>query len=132
MTEAISDGIFYPTWGQHIIIVRLMSMQRRLFLKQISFVSFGSYALLKPHIGYSTPAERLVSEHEPEARAIHYLQDSQHIDSTAFDFYVEGSHCGNCRFFNAKGDGQFGHCKMYFPTRFVQSKGWCVGWTKKS
>lgn len=96
-------------------------------------VGSSASALIMAHDAvWATSAEHLVSEHEHEAKAIHYVHDSASISKDEFDFYTEGSECGNCRFYKPQAGGHTGNCSMYFPKRLVKAKGWCVGWMLKS
>ena len=67
-------------------------------------------------------AMTLVSEKDPAAQAVHYVEDA----SRAKDAQA-GANCSNCSIYSAAGDTQ-GSCTL-FKDRLVKAAGWCSSWS---
>jgi len=64
----------------------------------------------------------LLSEKEPAAQAVHYVEDA----SRAKDAQA-GANCSNCSIYSATGDTQ-GSCTL-FKDKLVKAAGWCSSWS---
>ena len=78
-------------------------------------------------VGELTP----LSEDEPQARALAYVNDASTVDSATYPQYQAGQVCANCaRFQGADGDAM-GACSI-FPGRLVDARGWCSVYAPKA
>jgi hypothetical protein len=64
----------------------------------------------------------LLSEKDPAAQAVHYVEDA----SRATDAQP-GANCSNCSIYSATGDTQ-GGCTL-FKDKLVKAAGWCSSWS---
>jgi hypothetical protein len=66
----------------------------------------------------------LVSETEPAAVAVGYVNDARRADRARFPRFVPGQHCGNCQHYLGPGNAPKAPCQQ-FSGREVQGPGWC-------
>jgi len=72
----------------------------------------------------AAPAGPLVSESEPQAVAVGYVNDAQHADLRRFPSYHPGQRCANCRLFQGAPAATQAPC-AFFNGRSVLASGWC-------
>jgi hypothetical protein len=95
---------------------------RRVLLQQAAMgLSLSSLALAQ-----SAPARGaapvLISEQDPDARAVHYVDDASRAKGAQ-----SGADCSNCSLYSAAGETQ-GGCTL-FPGKLVKAAGWCSSWS---
>jgi len=106
------------------------NFQRRTFLK-VSCLAVMP-AGLATHAGMTLAAGAPhVSENDPTAKALGYVDDATKADKKKFPNYKEGETCANCQNFEGKGNVAWGPCKI-FPGKDVNAKGWCNAYVKKA
>ncbi len=64
----------------------------------------------------------LISEQDPAAKAVHYLEDASRAKEA-----TSGTDCSNCSLYGAAGAKQ-GTCTL-FPGKLVKAAGWCSAWS---
>src|SRR5689334_1022697 len=64
-----------------------------------------------------------LSESDPTAKALGYVEDASKVDKTKFPSYKAGAHCANCNFFQGKPTDAYAPCQI-FPGKSVAGKGW--------
>jgi hypothetical protein len=67
-------------------------------------------------------AALLVSEQDPAAKAVHYVDDARRAKGAQ-----SGAECSNCSIYSAAGETQ-GGCTL-FPGKLVKAAGWCSSWS---
>ena len=72
------------------------------------------------------PAGPLVSETEPQAVAVGYVEQASRADRLRFPAYRPGQHCGNCQRFEGASNAPKAPCAL-LGHREVQGPGWCSG-----
>ena len=76
-------------------------------------------------------AQALVSEADPQAKALGYVSDATKADAKKYPKYVAGQNCANCALYQGKATDPAGNCPL-FAGRQVQAKAWCSAWAKKA
>ena len=76
-------------------------------------------------------AQALVSEADPQAKALGYVADATKVDAKKFPRYVAGQNCANCSLYQAKPTDPVGGCPL-FAGRQVPAKAWCTAWAKRA
>jgi hypothetical protein len=64
----------------------------------------------------------LISEQDPAAKAVHYVEDVSRAKGAA-----AGADCSNCSIYSAAGASK-GTCTL-FPGKLVKAGGWCRSWS---
>jgi hypothetical protein len=77
-----------------------------------------------------TPAAAKVSEKDPTAVALGYLEDAKKVDATKNPNYKPGQDCANCVQLVGKEGDAYRPCNV-FGGKQVAAKGWCKVWTLK-
>jgi hypothetical protein len=72
-----------------------------------------------------------LSESDPTAKALGYVEDASKVDKTKFPAYKPGAHCANCNFFQGKASDAYAPCQI-FPGKAVAAKGWCASHSPKA
>ena len=72
-----------------------------------------------------------LSESDPTAKALGYVEDASKVDKTKFPAYKPGALCGNCNFFQGKATDAYAPCQI-FPGKAVNAKGWCASHSPKT
>ena len=75
-------------------------------------------------------AQALVSEADPQAKALGYVSDATKADVKRFPKYAAGQNCANCALYQGKAGDAAGNCPL-FAGKQVAAKGWCSAWAKK-
>jgi hypothetical protein len=70
----------------------------------------------------ASAADPLLSEQDPEAKKVHYVEDAGRAKEAQ-----AGSNCSNCSIYSAMGDTQ-GSCTLFKGKR-VKAAGWCNAWS---
>jgi hypothetical protein len=109
-------------------------MQSSTDLTRRGLIKAGSAALATLIIARTSQAEELVSETDPTAVALGYVEDATKVDPAKWPKKAgpggDTQHCANCMLYSEKGDG-VGSCAI-FPGKLVKGAGWCNSWTAKS
>ena len=72
-----------------------------------------------------------LSESDPTAKALGYVEDASKVDKTKFPAYKPGAHCATCNFFQGKATDAYAPCQI-FPGKSVSAKGWCASHSPKA
>jgi High potential iron-sulfur protein len=100
----------------------LRNPARRALLKQTALgLSLAPLALAESPaaLGAALP---LISEQDPAAKAVHYVEDASRAKGAQ-----AGADCSNCSIYSAVGATQ-GTCTL-FPGKLVKAPGWCSSWS---
>jgi len=105
---------------------RLSLLSRRQFFK-----TAGS-ATATVAIGFGTTtlsAEELlrVSEDDPMAKALNYVEDASTVDAAK---RFSDRYCNNCALYAGNQDDEWAKCSI-FPGKVVAGRGWCSAWAPK-
>lgn len=105
---------------------RLSLLSRRQFFK-----TAGS-ATATVAIGFGTTtlsAEELlrVSEDDPMAKALNYVEDATTVDAAK---RFSDRYCNNCALYAGNQDDEWAKCSI-FPGKVVAGHGWCSAWAPK-
>ncbi|MFI4868353.1 MAG: high-potential iron-sulfur protein [Steroidobacterales bacterium] len=65
----------------------------------------------------------LISEQDPAAKAVHYVEDARRAEAGA-----SGAECSNCSIYSAVAGASKGTCTL-FPGKLVKAAGWCNQWS---
>jgi hypothetical protein len=76
-------------------------------------------------------AKARLSEKDPAAVALGYVEDATTTDTKKFPKYAAGQLCNNCQLYQAKATDAWGGCPL-FAGKQVAGKGWCNAWVKKA
>lgn len=101
-----------------------MKNTRRTFLMTLAA---GSAALTTAQ---QAMAQAKLSEKDPQAVALGYVEDATKTDAKKYPKYAAGQVCSNCALYQAKATDPMGGCPL-FGTKQVAGKGWCSAWAKK-
>jgi hypothetical protein len=99
--------------------------RRALLQRAACAVSLAPLALaaVLPAPSAAAAAQPLISEQDPAARSVHYVEDASRAkDATS------GAHCSNCSLYTAVGGSTQGKCVL-FPGKLVKAAGWCSSWS---
>jgi hypothetical protein len=107
------------------------SSSRRDFL-----VSVGTMAGAAAFAGALIPvanAKELphLTAQDPQALALHYIEDAGLIDASKNPTHTAGAKCANCTLYQGGSGDPFGPCQLY-PGKAVSANGWCMGYQKKA
>jgi hypothetical protein len=100
---------------------------RRQFVIQFSA---ASAALSTAHFVYAQ-ATPLLTEADPQAKALGYFADATKTDKTKYPKYAAGQLCNNCALYQGKADDKAAGCPL-FAGKQVAGKAWCSAWAKKA
>lgn len=106
-----------------------MNIKRRNFLK-ISGLAVVPIVATRAGAALAADAPQL-SESDPTAKALGYLDDATKVNKQKFPKYKTGQICANCTNYQGKGDTGWGPCTI-FPGKVVNAKGWCNAYLKKA
>jgi len=101
-----------------------MNNSRRTFMMTIAA---GSAALAT---AAQAQAQAKLSEKDPQAVALNYVEDATKVDTKKNPRYAAGQVCANCTLYQGKATDPWGGCAL-FPGKQVAGKGWCSAWIKK-
>ncbi len=72
-----------------------------------------------------------LSEDDPQAQALAYVNDASTVDASAYPQYQSGQICANCALFQGADGDAMGACSI-FPGRLVNAQGWCSVYAPKA
>jgi hypothetical protein len=72
-----------------------------------------------------------LSESDPTAKALGYVEDASKVDKTKFPSYKAWAHCATCNFFQGKPADAYAPCQI-FPGKAVAGPGWCASHSPKA
>lgn len=76
-----------------------------------------------PAPGAGSAALPLLSESDPAAKKLRYVEDARHATGAA-----EGTSCESCSLYSGAGGADRGSCTL-FPGKLVKAAGWCTSWS---
>ncbi|MBC8058242.1 MAG: high-potential iron-sulfur protein [Rhizobiales bacterium] len=100
------------------------SLPRRVFV-------MGAAAVGAAIVTSRALAQALVSEADPQAKALGYVADAAKTDTKRFPKYAAGQNCANCALYQSKPGDSAGGCPL-FAGKQVPAKAWCSAWAKKA
>ena len=65
----------------------------------------------------------LISEQDPAAKAVHYVEDASRAKGA-----TSGATCASCSIYSAQSGAAVGTCTL-FPGKLVKAAGWCNAWS---
>lgn len=102
------------------------------------FIALASGALVLPSAasprqsGAANAAEaRQLDETDPTALALGYKKDTTQVDAARYPQHQDTQVCSKCRYFQAKGDTEWGPCTIFAGKGAVHSKGWCAAYAAR-
>ena len=98
---------------------------RRVFILQSVL---GTSALAS---GMAMAAAPMVTDADPQAKALSYVPDSAKADQKKFPNHTNAQSCTNCALYQGKAGAASGPCPL-FAGKEVSSKGWCSAYAKKA
>ncbi len=100
---------------------------RRQFMIQFSAASaaIGSATLA------SAQKPPLLTEADPQAKALGYFADATKTDKVKYPKYAAGQICSNCALYQGQAADAAGGCPL-FAGKQVAGKAWCSAWAKKA
>ena len=106
---------------------------RRSFIALAGVTSAAVLAGIRPTLGLAQAgaAAPHLSESDPTAKALGYVEDAGKVDKTKFPAFKPGAHCATCNFFQGKAADAYGPCQI-FPGKAVNAKGWCASHSPKA
>ncbi len=106
---------------------------RRQFLDISTKASCGAFLL--GAIPIQLLAQDKVSESEPLAQAMGYVEDASRVDTAKFPKRAGEAgakqFCNNCALYAGEAGSEFGPCSI-FQNRLVAGQGWCNAWVAKT
>ena len=97
--------------------------QRRVFVMCVATAGAGMGAS-------GAFGQAMVSEADPQAKALGYVSDATKADAKKYPKYAAGQQCGTCALYQGKPGDAAGNCPL-FAGRQVPAKAWCSAWAKK-
>jgi hypothetical protein len=105
---------------------------RRSFIALAGITGAAVLAGIRPELGLAQAGELPhLSESDPTAKALGYVEDASKVDKTKFPAYKPGARCANCNFFQGKPTDAYAPCQI-FPGKAVAAKGWCASHSPKA
>jgi len=103
---------------------------RRDFLALAGVASAAVLAGVRPSVSAAADTPH-VSESDPTAKALGYVEDASKVDKTKFPAFKPGAHCATCNFYQGKAADAYAPCQI-FPGKSVAAKGWCASHSPKA
>jgi hypothetical protein len=97
---------------------------RRHFLLIVPAGAALACAAARAQAPQGSPAMPRLSEADPHARAVGYVEDAAQLDRPQYPKYKSGEDCATCALYGAVAEPSWGSCTL-FPRRVVAAKGWC-------
>ncbi|HEY3729981.1 MAG TPA: high-potential iron-sulfur protein [Steroidobacteraceae bacterium] len=94
------------------------SPERRVLLQRLAV---GLSLLLDERVAQGAAAA-LISEQDPAAKAVQYVEDAKRAKGAE-----SGADCSNCSLYGSAGADR-GSCSL-FPGKLVKAAGWCSKWS---
>lgn len=111
----------------------IKKLDRRQFLNMSAKAGCGAFAL--GAIPLHLLAQDTVTESEPLAQAMGYVEDASRVDTARFPKRAGDAgaqqFCHNCALFAGEADAEFAPCSI-FQNRLVAGAGWCNAWVAKA
>jgi hypothetical protein len=101
---------------------------RRSFLWSLATLGAGLGVLAKT--GRSADAPVKLTETDPTAVALGYVQDSAKADAKKYPQHTNAQICSGCVLYQGKAGEESGPCGA-FGGKLVSAKGWCMAYAKK-
>ena len=102
---------------------------RRSFIALAGVTGAAALVGIRPALTFAQGGAALphLSEADPTAKALGYVEDAGKVDKAKFPSYKPGAHCTTCNFFQGKAADAYGPCQI-FPGKQVKAAGWCSSW----
>jgi hypothetical protein len=106
---------------------------RRSFIALAGVTGAAALAGIRPALTFAQAGAGPphLTESDPTAKALGYVEDASKVDKTKFPTYKAGAHCATCNFFQGKPADAYGPCQI-FPGKAVAGKGWCASHSPKA
>ncbi len=104
-----------------------MNPARRSLLRRLAIamslapVAVPAVRAAAPNAGGSAPP--LVSESDPAAKLLHYVEDAHRASGAS-----SGASCESCSLYSGASGADRGSCTL-FPGKLVKAAGWCTSWS---
>ena len=87
-------------------------------------------SLLLGRVANSAENARL-DESNPTAAALGYRKDTTQVDAAKYPQHKPTQVCADCRYFQAKGNSEWGPCSIFAGKGAVHAKGWCAAFAAR-
>jgi hypothetical protein len=91
----------------------------------------GAGALALATVANTAAAQAMVTEADPQAKALGYKPDSTKVDKVKYPKHDATQACHSCALFQGKATDAAGGCPL-FAGKQVSAKGWCSAYAKKA
>lgn len=98
---------------------------RRQFIRWIPAAGLAAWTARSAH------AQAKLSEKDPQAAALGYVEDAARADKAKFKTYAPGQQCASCQLYQGKAGDAAGNCPL-FAGKQVAAAGWCSAYAKKA
>ena len=72
-----------------------------------------------------------LDESDPTAVALGYRKDTNQVDAGKYPQHKPTQICRDCRYFQAKGNSEWGPCSIFAGKGAVHAKGWCAAFAAR-
>ena len=72
-----------------------------------------------------------LDESDPTAAALGYRKDTTQVDAAKYPQHKPTQICADCRYFQAKGQSEWGPCSIFAGKGAVHAKGWCAAFATR-
>jgi hypothetical protein len=72
-----------------------------------------------------------LDESDPTAAALGYRKDSTQVDAAKYPQHKPTQICADCRYFQAKGNSEWGPCSIFAGKGAVHARGWCAAFAAR-
>lgn len=72
-----------------------------------------------------------LDESDPTAAALGYRKDTTQVDAAKYPQHKPTQICADCRYFQAKGNSEWGPCSIFAGKGAVHAKGWCAAFAAR-
>src|ERR1700736_213619 len=106
---------------------------RRSFIALAGVTGAAALVGIRPALTFAQGGAQLphLSESDPTAKALGYVEGASEVDKTKFPSYKPGAHCAACSFFQGKASDEYAPCQIFRRTA-VTAKGWSASHSPKA
>ena len=105
-------------------------IKRRQFIQLSAGAAAGAVVLPVPKVRAQEEEMPKLSEDDPMAQAMQYVNDSSSVDPASRPNQAEEQQCNNCALIQGDSGG-WRPCQI-FPGKLVNQNGWCSVWAPKA
>ncbi len=94
------------------------------------FVIHGFWGVCGLTAGRAWAAGTVLSESDPQARALAYVADTRKVDPKKYPKHAVSQRCDNCALYQGNTGAAFAACAL-FAGKQVAGAGWCSAYARK-